>query len=151
MVSRNFKVNPKVIREDFDGEIVMINLDSGNYYSFNKSAGEIWSSVEDGRTEDEILSALMSRYEGDGAQMRGALSAMLHKMMEENLVAPAEYGNGNGASPERNTSAAPKTPFVMPEISVFTDMQDLLLLDPIHDVDQAGWPARPGDVAAGER
>ena len=29
-----------------------------------------------------------------------------------------------------------------PVLSIYTDMQDLLLLDPIHDVDQAGWPTR---------
>jgi hypothetical protein len=25
----------------------------------------------------------------------------------------------------------------------FTDMQDLLLLDPIHEVDESGWPRVP--------
>jgi hypothetical protein len=25
----------------------------------------------------------------------------------------------------------------------FTDMQDLLLVDPVHDVGDAGWPHRP--------
>ncbi len=32
-----------------------------------------------------------------------------------------------------------------PVMEVFTDMEDILLLDPIHDVDYdaAGWPARP--------
>jgi hypothetical protein len=27
----------------------------------------------------------------------------------------------------------------------YTDMQELLLLDPIHDVDQTGWPRRKGE------
>jgi hypothetical protein len=29
-----------------------------------------------------------------------------------------------------------------PELSIYEDMQDLLQLDPIHDVDETGWPAR---------
>jgi hypothetical protein len=29
---------------------------------------------------------------------------------------------------------------------VYEDMQDLLLLDPIHDVDETGWPARKQDA-----
>ena len=28
------------------------------------------------------------------------------------------------------------------QLAVYEDMQDLLLLDPIHDVDETGWPAR---------
>jgi len=27
-----------------------------------------------------------------------------------------------------------------PKIEIFSDMQDILLLDPVHDVDQSGWP-----------
>ena len=30
--------------------------------------------------------------------------------------------------------------YTEPSLSVFSDMQDLLLLDPIHDVSEAGWP-----------
>jgi hypothetical protein len=26
-------------------------------------------------------------------------------------------------------------------LRTFTDLQELLLLDPIHDVDEVGWPA----------
>jgi hypothetical protein len=33
----------------------------------------------------------------------------------------------------------------VPLIEKFTDMEDLLLLDPVHDVDARGWPhAAPG-------
>ena len=35
-------------------------------------------------------------------------------------------------------------------MEVFTDMEDILLLDPIHDVDydDAGWPTRPASPTA---
>jgi len=35
-------------------------------------------------------------------------------------------------------------------MQVFTDMEDILLLDPIHDVDYdaSGWPSRPAAPAA---
>jgi len=34
------------------------------------------------------------------------------------------------------------TVFAPPVLEVYTDMQDLLLLDPIHDVDETvGWPS----------
>ena len=31
-------------------------------------------------------------------------------------------------------------PFEPPSLETFTDMRDLLLLDPIHEVTDAGWP-----------
>jgi hypothetical protein len=33
-----------------------------------------------------------------------------------------------------------KSPFEMPKLSKYTDMEDLLALDPIHEVDEMGWP-----------
>ena len=44
-----------------------------------------------------------------------------------------------------------KTQFEFPIIEKFTDMQELLLLDPIHEVDEKGWPhqaAEDGEVDA---
>ena len=39
--------------------------------------------------------------------------------------------------------ASEKRPYVPPQIERFTDMQELLLLDPIHEVDDTGWPHTP--------
>jgi hypothetical protein len=30
--------------------------------------------------------------------------------------------------------------YISPVIETFSDMQEILLLDPVHDVDKAGWP-----------
>jgi hypothetical protein len=32
-------------------------------------------------------------------------------------------------------------------LNVYSDMQDLLTLDPIHDVDAAGWPMPKNETA----
>ena len=37
-----------------------------------------------------------------------------------------------------------KSAFLPPEIDIFSDMQDILLLDPVHDVDESGWPILKG-------
>ena len=31
--------------------------------------------------------------------------------------------------------------YTAPKLATYSDLQDLLLLDPIHDVDETGWPA----------
>jgi hypothetical protein len=41
-----------------------------------------------------------------------------------------------------------KKPFTDPVIEIYTDLQDLLLLDPIHDVDDRGWPVFNPQAAA---
>jgi hypothetical protein len=38
--------------------------------------------------------------------------------------------------------------FQPPTLESYNDMQDLLLLDPIHDVDDMGWPQKAPDAQA---
>ncbi|MDI6809774.1 MAG: hypothetical protein QME66_12490 [Candidatus Eisenbacteria bacterium] len=44
--SPRFRVNqPNVIFEVFDDEVVIVNLDSGNYYSLDKSGTEFLATL----------------------------------------------------------------------------------------------------------
>ena len=43
---------------------------------------------------------------------------------------------------------ASKPDFQEPALQKYTDMEDLLLLDPIHEVDDTGWPNPKPDEAA---
>ena len=36
--------------------------------------------------------------------------------------------------------------FEAPKLSKYTDMEQLLLLDPVHDVDETGWPNAPDNT-----
>ena len=47
--SKSFKVNsPKVLSAAIDSEVVIVNLDSGDYYSLLKTGVEVWSAIEKG-------------------------------------------------------------------------------------------------------
>jgi hypothetical protein len=62
---------------------------------------------------------------------------LLGKLAEEELVEPGP-AEGEAEAP----NAAPtgeKLPFKAPELQKYTDMQDFLLVDPIHETDEAGW------------
>lgn len=51
-----------------------------------------------------------------------------------------------GASDTPACSASLEGPaaiFDAPRMEIFSDLQDLLLADPIHDVAEAGWPNPP--------
>jgi predicted transcriptional regulator len=44
----HFAINRKVVHEVFDDEIVIINLDNGNYYTLTQTGADIWGLVETG-------------------------------------------------------------------------------------------------------
>jgi hypothetical protein len=142
-----YKVSPRVINETIDGEAVMINLASGNYYILDPVGAEIWSLIERSASVAEIVGALSARYEGGEQDIEGAVGGLLSELQREDLVVPAGE-NGSAHPPLSIDAPAARAPFQAPRIEKFTDMQDLILIDPVHQVDEAGWPhAKPGGRA----
>jgi hypothetical protein len=137
---RRFRVNqPQVIRESFESEVVIINLDTGNYYSLEKTGALIWDWIEQGATLDGIVAQLAERGTVPAAEMAAALKQFVSELERERLIMPDGEAAGQAPMP------AGAAPFAPPILNRYEDMQQLLLLDPIHDVDANGWPNRvPG-------
>lgn len=135
-----FRVNePNVVYETFDREIVMVNLDTGKYYSLSGTAPTIWSDLAEGYELDEITRRIHSRYSGELDAIGTAVAAFADRLVAEDLLVPTHdlvvRPHGPLVEPAGN-----KEPFEAPLVENYEDMQDLLMLDPIHDVDSAGWP-----------
>jgi hypothetical protein len=135
---RCYRINdPNVIAEAFGDEIVTVNLDTGVYYSMTGTAAVIWTLLNQGHSADDIEAAMTAAHEGEASSIISTVSAFIARLVAEQLVVAAEPG-------EKPTAviAAPRDrrAFMPPTIDVHSDMQDILLLDPVHDVDQAGWP-----------
>jgi outer membrane protein assembly factor BamB len=146
-MSSRFRVNsPPVVAETLDGETTIVDLDSGTYYALNPSGSFIWDELVRG-TEPEWIAAEMSRRYGVAAGDAGRdVDALVSELRERNLIAPLGADASPPASPENNgtgDSASGNGLYAAPQLSTYTDMQELLLLDPVHEVDEAGWPSTP--------
>lgn len=149
MRNRLFAPNaPAVVAEVIDGEVVIMNLTTGNYYSSDGTGAVIWGWIEDGKTLCDIERLLGQHYEASAEAITAALTSFLDRLLDEGLVRESTEiptsGGGHGLSENESPS---RQRLVPPELHVYTDMQDLLLLDPIHDVDEAGWPRPKADTA----
>jgi hypothetical protein len=139
----HFRVNaPNVIHEIIDGEAVLVNLETGSYYSMDRAAAVIWGYVEKGFSSDQIVEAVAAQYEGERTDIDKGTRRLLNELLDEKLIA---IGDSNGANPEMPATGdaadgRARLPFDAPLLHKYTDMEDLLLLDPIHDVDESGWP-----------
>jgi hypothetical protein len=130
---------PKVISETFPNEIVAINFQSGSYYGMTKAALEIWGLLKQGASEETMVRHLAVRYDAEPAVIAEAMERFLARLREQELIVETEAeGYAGGAEYPQDA----RRPWEPPELSIYEDMQDLLLLDPIHEVDETGWPAR---------
>jgi Coenzyme PQQ synthesis protein D (PqqD) len=142
-VGRHFRIcTPSVVSEVIDGEAVIMDLRSGNYFSAVGTASRIWQDIEAGRSYEQVIDRLSATYRIDSATLSGALDRFLAELIANNLIEEAGETPAGNAEPASSYDIVPGEPFAPPVLAVFTDMQDLLLLDPIHDVDASGWPTR---------
>lgn len=146
--SSRFKVNsPQVTHETIDGEAVILNLDTGSYYSISSAGAVIWGLLDAGASIGRIVKTIATSYTGDSQEIETGVYALVEKLEQEGLII-ANNGTGGSGTEEAETSAQQSekpSRFEFPNLHKYTDMEDLLLLDPIHDVDDAGWPNKNQD------
>jgi hypothetical protein len=134
-----YRVDPrKVAHETIDGEVIMIHLLNGSYFSLRGSGAEIWESLAHGRGREETLALLERRYDAEPAVIAKTVDDLLARLAEEELLELA--ANGASAPGEPSAEAeGQRLPFEVPKLEKYTDMQDFLLVDPIHETDETGW------------
>ena len=134
----NFRVNtPPVIHQTLDGEVIVVNLDTGTYYSITGSGTEIWAALAGGASRAAVADALRERYAAT-PDAEDAVDEFVDLLVDEKLLEPVD----DAVTAEPFEPPAGSAEFVPPRLERYTDMQDLLMLDPIHDVDEQGWPNR---------
>lgn len=134
---------PNIMHEQIDGEVVVVNLDNGTYYSFDGVGGAVWNLLGGhGRDLASLTAGLIARYTGDPAQIAAATARFIAQLTAEGLIRVAAVEGDAGAPPADPGVPDPTsaTPFSEPALQKYTDMEALLLADPIHEVDDTGWP-----------
>ena len=136
--------DPNVISETIGDETIIVNLTSGHYFSLQGANVDVWESVQRGHTAAEIAASLTRKYDVSEAGAEEAVTRLLGELEQEELIVPAEDGSAPAAEPMADLAGdGERLSFAMPPLSKFTDMQDIILLDPVHEVDQRGWPHAP--------
>jgi Coenzyme PQQ synthesis protein D (PqqD) len=134
--------NPPIASESFGDEVVIVHLEKGTYYSVRGSAFTIWSMIAAGSAFGTIVDGLSASYEGSRAEIEKGVRELIDTMRREGLI------QDDGPTPENSagtgtldsSASATKPLFENPQLEKYTDVEELLALDPIHDVDESGWP-----------
>lgn len=140
-----FRINsPEVISETIQGETIVIHLTTGTYYSLPDSGAEIWEAVAAAANVDEIAGLLQARYDASAEEITAGVQELVDELLAEQLIAPSDATSSDLTAAE---PLEPKLPFRKPALGKYTDMQDLVLLDPVHEVDDRGWPHAKAEAA----
>lgn len=138
------KVNePNVVHETIEGETIILNLGTGNYYSIEWPGTLFWDLLAETGDADGIRKAFLKANSKNENNFNKKYSQFINLLLEEELVVSVDEGKKstlsiNNETNEEFSRAASKLEKLT--LNKYSDMQDMLLLDPIHDVDEKGWP-----------
>jgi hypothetical protein len=136
----------RIIFEQFEDETVLVNTETGYYYSLSNTGSEILRLLEEGCSADNLPTILFGSSE-DTQQRRDMVEKFVDQLADESIITvrSSDYSNhvGRDPGPARYGEGIEYLP---PVLDRFDDVRDLLLIDPIHQVDQEyGWPREVGN------
>lgn len=133
-----FAVNtPNIVCEIFDNEVVAVNLDVGIYYSITGWSAKVWQMIQNGLSIEE-MDQILTKFCNDSVNINESLAKFAQELLDKNLIVLSSSLNKSQAI-DLQFEQVDKMPDLL--IEEFSDMQDILLLDPVHDVDESGWPS----------
>src|SRR5215470_12714125 len=91
----------EVAAKVIDGEAIIINLATGVYYSMDKAGALIWEMIAAKYGLQQIVIALVDRYQVGPDQAGADVCRVAEELLEENLVKVVE----NGTSPVAPSAA----------------------------------------------
>jgi hypothetical protein len=127
---------PDCVADDFDNEVVVLNLVSGIYFSLRDLAAAVWRDLSAGHSVGSLISGI-SRVD---EQVATTTAALIEKFEQTGLMRRASPRPLETDEPE--SVALVRMGEARLTVESFEDMKDLILSDPIHDADEKmGWPA----------
>ncbi|TPI48684.1 PqqD family protein [Mesorhizobium sp. B2-9-1] len=122
-----------IVFESFDGEAVVLDLSNGKYFGFSDSGSKVWQALSSGVGTEELIRSAAARIDA------AAIEAFITQLVEFGLLAPSSATPLPSSDDLPAALAAASEPL---NVSVHDDLADLILVDPIHEVEEPlGWPA----------
>ena len=132
----HYTIDPnRVVHETIDGETILIDLETGTYYSLTGSGSEIWALLLAGHSQAGAVAEMAHRYASDPQPVTDLTTALIERLTATGLLSETA-----GPAPGPAPPPPAREGFAAPVLEAFTDMQQFLVLDPIHEVQDSGWP-----------
>ena len=132
-----FKLNEEKMFYDMaEGQAIVINFTTGMYYGTSSLGSAVLDALLNGASVDAALAAIKA-LPGCPEDMDANMTAFVNSLLEKEVIVPAETNPDAVVA----INEAALTDGFMLSVDEFTEVQDLILADPVHDVDvEQGWP-----------
>ncbi len=78
--------NGDLLSTEIDGETVMMNMDSGQYYALNDVGSRIWQELANPVEVDGLCRRLEAEYDAEAGVIRDCVLRFLTEMLDKRLI-----------------------------------------------------------------
>jgi len=75
-----------VFAQEVDGEMVLLDMNSENYFGLDAVGTDIWQAIQEKETLQAVLEALLEQYDVEEEVLKRDLLAFVGKLEESGLV-----------------------------------------------------------------
>ena len=83
-----YKRNIDVVAANLDGELVMMSIQAGNYYGVGGVGTLIWELLDQPRSQDELVDAVIAAYDVERERCAADVGAFVEELTGLNLIEP---------------------------------------------------------------
>lgn len=131
-----YKLNEeKMFYDVADGIAVIIDFTTGVYYGMDALSSAVFDALMAGAGDEAVVKALQ-QLPGCPADVEAMYKAFVQKMLDRQMI----LGDGTGDACAPFDAALAANGFKL-DCEDFSEVRDLLMADPVHDVEpEMGWP-----------
>lgn len=82
----NYRVTSQTISRVVDGEVIALNLGTGQYYTMNDVGTHVWQLLEREASVGDVLEAIESIYDAPAEQIAQDVNAFLEELRASDLI-----------------------------------------------------------------
>lgn len=127
--------SPNVVADAIDNEVVAVNLETGTYFSLFQQSAWLWSALTTGQSVQTVVESVQDL----GPYSKEMVYSFVMELLKYELIEPLS-ADSPLSQPTEMLPPIPPAPFAPLTINAHMELQDILLLDPVHDSDETGWP-----------
>ncbi|MDG2384729.1 MAG: PqqD family protein [Pirellulaceae bacterium] len=109
-----------------DGEVILINLGNGTYYTMGGVGDRVWALIQKRATLDELCQALTKEYDVPMGLVKAEMTKLTEQLLSEGLIGI----NRDTAEAVTVDSPTERLKYTSPELKKFDDMAEMFALDP---------------------
>ena len=94
-----YRIPEHVLSRKLDDEMVLLNLDSGEYFGLNDTGTRVWELLADGRSREEVIERLIEEFEVPGEVASGHVASLCDELLEAGLLRRGNGGLSGGRQP----------------------------------------------------